>query len=208
MKLAIFGATGGLGREVVRAAQDAGHGIRAMVRDPAKLTTDDVDLVVGDLSDADAIATTIEGADAVISCVGVVKGGDPEVFGTGMKAIVDAMARHGVGRLVAISGAGLELDGDVTGFGRRMIIAALKLFARDVLRGKELEWAEIRDSDVDWTLVRVARMVDRPAAGKVAVDAHQVSGSPMIAYGDVALWMVEEVEAKAFVGQAPFVSGG
>lgn len=208
MKLAVFGATGGLGRAVTRAALDAGHEVRAMVRDPSKLAVDGVEVVVGDLADAAAIASTIAGTDAVVSCVGVVKGGDPEVFGAGMKAIVDAMTTHSVGRLVAISGAGLELDDDVTGLGRRMIIAALKLFARDVLRGKELEWAAIRDSGVDWTLVRVARMVDRPAAGNVAVDARQVSGSPMVAYADVAQWMVAEVGAKAFVGQAPFVSGG
>ena len=151
MKFAVFGATGGLGREVVRAAHGAGHGVRAMVRDPAKLEATGIEAEVGDLSDTTAIGNTIRGTEAVLSCVGVVKGGDPAVFGTGLRAIVDAMSAHSVHRLVAISGAGLELDGDVTGLGRRMIITALELFARDVLRGKELEWEAICDRDVDWT---------------------------------------------------------
>ncbi len=207
MKLAVFGATGGLGRAVVRAALAGGHTVRAMVRDPAKLDVAGVEVVVGDLSDSAAMASTVAGVDAVISCVGVVRGGDPAVFGTGMEALVQAMDADGVRRLVAISGAGLELEGDVTGLGRRLIITLLRWFARDVLRGKELEWAAIRTSGVDWTLVRVARMVDRAGAGKVRADLHQVGGSPMVAYEDVAAWMVEEAGARRFVHRAPFVSG-
>ena len=207
MKLAVFGATGGLGREVVKSALTAGHTVRAMARDASKLRSQAVDVTIGDLSQSEAIRSTIEGTEAVISCIGVSKGGDPEAFGVGMQSILDAMHEHRVNRLIAISGAGLELEGDASGFGRRFIITMLKLFARDVLRGKELEWDVIRASKVDWTLVRVARMAERPAAGSVKTDLHRVSGSPMVAYADVATWMVHEASAREFVCKAPFVSG-
>lgn len=211
MRLAVFGATGRLGREVVRVALSEGHTVRAMVRamvrDPDRQAIDGVEVVPGHLGDADAIAATVEGAEAVISCVGVVRGGDPEVFGVGMQHLIGAMEANGVRRLVAISGAGLELEGDVTGIGRRLIVTLLELFARDVLRGKELEWEQIRASTTDWTLVRVARMVERPPKGDVKVDARQVSGSPMVAYADVAAWMVHELSARRWVREAPFVSG-
>jgi hypothetical protein len=100
-----------------------------------------------------------------------------------------------------------ELEGDESGIGRKAIIAALKLFARDVLRGKQLKWEVISRSELDWTLARVARMVDRPAAGALKVDPRRVTGAPMVAYTDVATWMVEEVSARRYVHGAPFLSG-
>lgn len=207
--LAVFGATGGLGQEVVRLALEAGYRVRAHARTPSKLAVRYERLVAvqGDLGDATSIREAVRGADAVLSCVGYAKGQDPAIYGAGLKHVIDAMNTHGVRRLLAISGAGLEIEGDATGLGRRIVIALLKVFARKVLAGKEAEWAVIRDADVDWTLVRVARMVDRRAAGSVAVDRHRVGGSPVVAYADVAAWMLEQVGDKAFIHEAPFVSG-
>lgn len=208
MKIAVLGATGGLGRHVVRAALAGGHTVHALVRDGSKLEPQQgVVVVQGDLSDAAAVRAALAGTEAVVSCVGVVKGGDPEVFRAGMQHVVSAMGELGVRRLVAISGAGLQLEGDASGLGRRVIITLLKLFARDVLRGKELEWEVIRESAVDWTLVRVARMVEGPAKGGVKCDLSKVGGSPMVAYADVAGWMVAAIARPTWVRAAPFVSG-
>jgi len=207
--LAVFGATGGLGRHVVRQALEADHQVRALVRDPSRLDVDSprLQVVQGDFGDRDAVATTLSGADAVLSCIGYAKGRPPEVYGQGMRFVLQAMQAEGTRRIVAISGAGLELEGDASGLGRRLIITALKLFGRNVLAGKQHEWEAIRDADVAWTLVRVARMVEAEPTGSVAVDLHRVSGSPVVAYPDVARWMLEQLEEDAYVGRAPFVSG-
>lgn len=220
MRIALFGSTGGLGRAVLAEALSRGLPVRAHARSPGKLaalqtpaTAPDapasaLEVVQGDLDDAASVAATVEGVDAVVSCAGLTGKQDPEVFGRGMAHVVDAMQAHGVRRVVAISGAGLELDGDLTGLGRRLIITALQAFAGPVLRGKQLEWQAISGADLDWTLVRVARMVDRPAAGSVKVDGRQVAGSPMVAYPDVAAWMLDQLDDPTWVRQAPFVSGG
>ncbi len=210
MHLAVFGATGQLGRHVTEQALARDWTVRAHVRTPDKLgpLADRVDVVAGDLADADSIAAAVAGVDAVVSSVGHARGQDPAVYGDGMRAIVAAMGAHGVRRLVAISGAGLELPGDTTTLGRRIIITLLQLTARRVLEGKQREWAALDGADVDWTLVRVARMVDRPASGGVAVDLRAVSGSPMVAYPDVAAWMLDRAADAEHVHEAPFVSGG
>ncbi len=207
--LAVFGATGGLGREVVAAALSAGFEVCAHARTPSKLRVEHPRLrvVQGDLADEASISEAIEGTVAVLSCVGHVAGESPEAYGAGMQRILGAMQAHGVRRILAISGAGLELPGDETGWSRRFIITVLKLFARSALAGKEAEWAVIRDAEVDWTVVRVARMLARPAAGEVAVDLRRVSGSPLVAYADVAAWMVEQVDDSTYVREAPFLSG-
>ncbi len=207
MQLAVLGATGGLGRQVVRQAKEAGHSVRALIRTP-RSDLGELDVRVGDLSDADAIRATLEGADAVISCVGVTGKQDPEVFGDGLRTVLATMKELDIRRIVAISGAGLELEGDTGGFGRKVIIFLLKVFSPRVLEGKQLEYEAIAASDRDWTLVRVARMVERPPKGDVRVDLKAVEGSPMVAYADVARWMVQVAEGDRYVRQAPFVSGG
>jgi len=207
--LAILGGTGGLGRHLVRRALAADHAVRTLVRSPARLALSDdrLEVVQGDIADAQAIDSVVEGADAVLWAVGYSKGQDPSVYGDGMRHLVQSMGSQGCRRLVAISGAGLELPGDTSGLGRRMIITMLKLFAGKVLQGKQHEREALRGADLDWTLVRVARMVEREPRGAVRVDRHQVSGSPMVAYADVADWMLEQVDDDSYLREAPFVSG-
>src|SRR4051812_15125462 len=99
MNLTIFGATGGVGREVVTQALDTGHHVTAYVRSPAKLTDTHPNLTVtgGELTDADAVRRAVRGADAVISALGPSLDrkatGMPLVDGT--RTIVDAMRAEG-----------------------------------------------------------------------------------------------------------------
>ena len=72
MNLAIFGASGGVGREVVSQALGAGHRVTAYVRNAAKLnlTHPDLSVVSGGLTDREAVPGAVAGADAVISALG------------------------------------------------------------------------------------------------------------------------------------------
>ncbi len=209
MQITVLGATGQLGLHVLNQALDAGHLVVAHVRSPDKLTFSDHNLrvVQGSWEEPATFTAAIDGTDAVISCVGFTKGQAPATYGEGMGHVLSAMKAAEVSRLITISGAGLVMPGDAMGLGRRLIIAALKLLARDVLTSKELEWAAIQPSGIDWTLVRVARMIDTPSAGGVEVDTHKVSGKPMVAYRDVAAWILQELEDGRYVQQAPFISG-
>ncbi|MER5857908.1 NAD(P)-binding oxidoreductase [Streptomyces sp900105245] len=72
MNLTVFGATGGIGREIVRQALDAGHRVTAGVRDPARLgvTGDSLEVFRADLSDPDRLRAAVAGRDAVLSGLG------------------------------------------------------------------------------------------------------------------------------------------
>jgi hypothetical protein len=206
MKVAVFGATGGLGRQVVRQAVGRGWQVVAHVRDPAKLPQqrEAVSVVQGHLSDLDSVQRALEGVDAAITCFGHVKGEEPATYERAMSAIVESLGNR---RLVAISGAGLELPGDEGGLARRLIITALKLFAPGALEGKQREFAVLEASSTPYTAVRVARMVEGSPEGTVAVDPHRVSGKTAVAYADVATWMLDQVHDDTWVRRAPFVSG-
>ena len=72
MKLAIFGATGKTGIELVKQALEQGHAVTAFVRDPARLDIKDgnLTLVTGDVFDPASVAQAVEGQDAVICALG------------------------------------------------------------------------------------------------------------------------------------------
>lgn len=128
MKLTVFGATGGVGREVVRQALDAGHEVTAVVRDPARLGVPAHDrlqvAVVRDLTDEDALVPVLAGRSAVISALGSASNKQARlapVTGPALRAVVSAMDRAGVSRLAAVSAAPVGPDVATDGFVARRI---------------------------------------------------------------------------------------
>jgi putative NADH-flavin reductase len=107
MNVTVFGATGGVGREVVTQALDAGHHVTAYLRNPAKLTVTHRNLMVitGELTDRDAVQRAVHGAHAVISAIGPLLDrkatGIPLVEGT--HTIFDAMRAEGVERYIGMA---------------------------------------------------------------------------------------------------------
>lgn len=70
MNVVILGAGGGLGRNVVEAAVDAGHRVRALVRDASRVSLPDgVEAVIGDARDHAALERAVDGASVVFFCL-------------------------------------------------------------------------------------------------------------------------------------------
>lgn len=79
MRVLVTGGTGFVGSWSAKAAVDAGHQVRFLVRDPARLATgagalgiDTADYVVGDITDGSSVRRALEGCDAVIHAAAVV----------------------------------------------------------------------------------------------------------------------------------------
>jgi hypothetical protein len=93
MRITVFGATGGTGRQLVQQAVDAGHTVTAVVRDPARLPIEAAGLAVvtADVFDPAALEPTVAGADRVISALGAKPNAKTPVRARGAEAIVAAM---------------------------------------------------------------------------------------------------------------------
>lgn len=101
MKVALFGATGALGREVVNQSLQAGHEVSALVRRVGVLgERDGLAMVVGSLDD-DPVQAVLAGADVAVSTLG------PQ-FRMGSRAPVDFMQRQLPPLLQAVSSAGVD----------------------------------------------------------------------------------------------------
>ena len=206
--IALFGATGKTGHRVLTRALAAGFEVRALVRDPAKLATLSPDLTVicGDVLDADAVGQTVAGSDAVLSLFGQVKGSPPMLQADGTQLIVDAMRRHGVERIITLSGGGLSAPLARPGPADRVIRFLLKTLSGHVLVDAEQHLRVLEASGLDWTVVRGPRLTEKPGVGAYRVGWVGVEASTQISRDDLADFILAQVEDRTFIGQMPFVS--
>jgi putative NADH-flavin reductase len=178
MKITIFAATGGIGRQLLEQAVAAHHDVTAVVQNPGKLSRQ-VPAVTADLARPDpaALESAVAGADAVLSGLGPRSNSEAGVASHGTRAIVTAMQATGTRRIVVVSAAPIGTvpspgrpnppkhdPGD--GFFMRHLGAPL---TKAALRKTYADLAEmediLRDSGLDWTIIRPPRLTDKPLTG-------------------------------------------
>lgn len=115
MKIVVFGASGGVGQQVLRRAVAGGHEVTAFVRSPEKLETRaGLNIVVGDAFDAHAVAAAVMGQDAVVSCLSSSKPMKPSDEVTRMvRHIIAGMQAAEIDRITYCASAGV--NGELTG---------------------------------------------------------------------------------------------
>ena len=223
MRLTIFAATGGIGRHLLDQAVAAGHEVTAVVRNPQNLPADGrFRVVAADLADPDpaALASAVEGADAVLSGLGPRNPrADAGITSRGTRVIVAAMQATGVRRIVVVSAAPVGIvpspgrpnppkhdPGD--GFFMRHLGApfAGAMFGKHYADLALMEDI-LRDSGLDWTVSRPPKLTDKPLTGVYRVAfGRNIRGGFSISRADVAhhmLRMLEEPETvKQTVGVA------
>lgn len=208
MKLTIFGASGKTGIPLVQQALAAGHDVTAFVRNPGKLPVqhDHLTVVQGDAADAAAVERAIVGADAVISALGPTPDSPKGIQTTATQNIVAAMKKHGVRRLVSLTGAGVDAPQDKPKPINHIIKFALKTLAGDALRDGEGHARVIQSADLDWVIVRGPRLQDGPHTGKYRVGWVGVDTGTIINRADLAEFMLTQVSDNAYVRKMPMVS--
>jgi putative NADH-flavin reductase len=201
MRFTVFGATGGIGTEVVRQALARDHEVTAVVRDPARLAISPgtaLTVITADVMDPAAIKPALDDTDAVISALGPRRNGPPSILTDSMRAILTAMESAGVRRLVAVSASGFfaeEGEGLLTGkLAKPLLRAILRDNCADTRRMEQL----ITASPTDWTLMRPAQLTNAPRrAYRTALDRYV---GPRIARADVADAILNAVGDEATVG--------
>lgn len=205
MRLTVFGATGGVGQEVVGQALAAGHEVTVVVRDPARLPEAfDAPAPHGvvPLDDPAAVRAAVAGRDAVLSGLGSRSRKANGVAERLTGRIVDAMEAEGVRRLLVVSAvpvgpvpAGEPL---VDRLARKAIGAVLADLYADLARME----AALERSATDWTSVRPPKLTDGPCTG---VYRAVVGGAPVssrsISRADVAHAMLGLIDDPAAVRQ-------
>lgn len=208
MHIALFGGSGRSGVEFIPRALRAGHSITTLARTPSKVTYTDSNLKVlaGDVTNAEDVAETIEGADVVVSLLGQTKGGRDDVQTMGTRHMVDAMKDRQINRIVSMSGGGLPYEKDEPKFIDKAFRGVMGLFFKSVIRDATDHADVLRRSGLDWTIVRAPRLVEEADRGDYKVGYVGTTGGNKISRGDVADFILKITEEGTYGRDMPFIS--
>jgi putative NADH-flavin reductase len=203
MRVALLGGTGRIGGLLLAQALESGHEVTALARNADALpAAAGLTAVRGDATDAQAVLATVEGADAVLSALGPRGAKAPALLETAAENTVLAMSKTGVRRLICVSAAGAFVAGDpnmnvLVKFVLPRILAAQFADVRAMERA-------IRASELDWTLVRVTRLVNGGVTGKYrTAPDYPPPGGRKISRADVAHFIGAALEQNSWLEAAP-----
>ncbi len=208
MRVALFGATGAIGRHVLDQLLEQDYEVNVLVADPARLPGKGgkATVVRGEIVDPEAIGQTIHGCEAVIDTLGVRANTQAEVnrLLEVMKLILKTMTNDGVRRFIGVAGAGLSIPGDETGIGYRVAALSSKITFRHGVEEKQKEFELVSKSGLDWTILRLPVTTDGPLTKRYEADPRRPPSS-RISREDVAFALACQLRDRRFVGAAPFV---
>jgi len=206
MKIAVFGATGGTGYQVVEQALRAGNQLVALVRNPSRfgLASPDLTVVQGNVLDAARVEETLAGADAVVVSLGNTANNPDHIVSQGTQVIVEAMQKLGrPTRIVVVSSLGVGESKDQVPFAFKML---MKTALKKPMEDKERQEALVKASGLDWTIVRPGGLTDGPATGsyKSGLDPRITAGQ--VTRADVAAFVLQQLTNDTYLRKAPAIT--
>ncbi|HEY2476768.1 MAG TPA: NAD(P)-binding oxidoreductase [Candidatus Cybelea sp.] len=195
-----MGATGATGIEIVKRATQRGHSVRAFVRSAQRLAglPSAVDIIEGDLLNADELKEAASGYEAVLSAFGP---REPRskvpLVGPFARALTRAMAQKEPSRLIILSVAFLFRDSVLP----PAYPLGQVLFKHLVADCADME-AIVQRSRLEWTIVRPPQLTNKPRSGKYRV---RVQHLPFMGFtvsrADVADFMIQAMEQGSYTRQ-------
>lgn len=211
MKLLVFGATGGSGRELVRQALEQGHTVTAFVRDAAKLGIEHPNLTIlaGDALNSTDVDRAVPGHDAVLAAIGAPALKTGTVRSQGTRNIVRAMEKAGVRRLICQTSLGYgdsRAALDMTPFYFKYLIVPFLL--RKGFADHALQEDHIKRSKLDWIIVRPGNLTDgqRTGAYRHGFDHADRTLKVKVSRADVADFMLKQIGDDTYLRKTPGVS--
>jgi uncharacterized protein YbjT (DUF2867 family) len=207
-KILVLGATGGTGRLIVSQALARGHEVTALVRSPKKAgDLKGAKLIVGDVRDEKALLEALKGQDGVVSALGTPASPFREVtlLSTTTRALVNAMKAEHVSRLVCVTGIGA---GDSAGHGGFLFDNVIfPLLLKKVYADKNRQEAIVRNSGLDWVLVRPSVLNDKNGRGTIRTltDLSDFHGGT-ISREDVARFVLDQLRGDAWLHRSPLIT--
>ena len=212
MRILVFGASGGTGREIVSQALIRGDlEVTAFVRNPTALEpASRLRIVQGDALDPAAVTAAIEGQDAVLSALGGRNVANTDLLQRAVTHVIDGMRAHNVRRLIVLGAAGAADMNEALQHQNPGAKVMFRTVAATVLSGPMHDHAAqeriILASDLDYTLVHAARLTDDAEAGSYRVEDDGLpKGATSVPRRSVADFMLDQLDTPKYVRKAPYI---
>ena len=208
MKLIIFGSTGGTGRQIVAQALEQGHDVTAFARSPEKLDQkhEKLKVVQGNVLDFASVERAIQGQDVVLCALGMSMKDKTMLRANGTKNIIRAMEKTGVKRFICQSSAGVGDSSDTLPFLMKYLIVPFML--RRAFEDHEIQENYIKESQLDWIIVRPAALTDGEYTGSYqhGYTADNKTVTNKISRADTADFMLKQLADNSYLHKMPCIS--
>jgi len=206
MKVIIFGASGSIGRNLVSQALEQGYVVTAFVRNPASLGIqhDNLSIALGDVLEATSVQKAVAGHDAVMCSIGAGRKGGVRAEGT--RNIIAAMKATGVRRLICQSTLGVgESWNNLNALWKYLMFG---LFIRPAYLDHVEQEKLVRESGLDWSIVRPAAFIDGQLTGQYRHGFPATTNDTKleISRADVADFMLKNLVDNTYLHKTPGLS--
>ncbi|MFN8266028.1 MAG: NAD(P)H-binding protein [Chitinophagaceae bacterium] len=199
MKITVFGATGQVGKQIVKLALWKGYKVVAFGRNVFDMEEhENLELFKGALFDEAAVYESIKESDAVLSAIGGAFDGTDKARSLGIKNIITQMEKAGLKRIIALGGLGILNAEDGT-----LLIDAPSYPAEFIPVGNEHRKAYeyLNESGLDWTFVCSPNIINEDPTGAYITrkDYPPEPNQYKINAGDLAQFMLNELKKREYV---------
>lgn len=205
MIITIFGATGMVGKRIIKTALSLGHTVRAFTRNVESLIDEDqrndnLEAIKGYVFSEPDVFKAVKGAGAVLSALGGGIQGEDKTRSLGIKNIIAQMNKAGVSRIIALGGMGVLSD-------EKYVYKVLNPKYPEKYKAVGLEhlqaFENLKDSDLDWTFIASPDITDKDATGLYTTEEGYMpddeDAANSVTAGNLALFMVTEIAADEYV---------
>ncbi|EJL6400184.1 NAD(P)-dependent oxidoreductase [Vibrio navarrensis] len=205
MKVAVLGASGWIGSQIVEEAVTRGHQVIALVRNPSAIKRQDVEVRQLDVLAEQDFAQALQGVDTVIASIGGRAAGNHDMVERSAAKLLEQLPNAGVKRLLWVGGAGsLEVAPSV----QLVTVPDFPAEYKDeaLAQSQALQVFRNSDSPLNWTFVSpAAEIFPGEKLGQFRVGGDQlltdVQGHSKISVADFASAMLDELETAKHAKQ-------
>ena len=208
MKLVIFGSTGSVGSQVVKQALEQGHTVTAFVRNRDKLNAQhpNLNIFTGDVMNPALVEQAVIGHEAAICILGSGKKLSGNVRSQGTKNVIQALEKAGIKRFICQSTLGAGDSWSNLNFYWKYIMFGFIL--RKVFADHQIQEEYVRQSNLDWTIIRPAAFIDGDRTGKYRHGFHSSdrTSTLTISRPDIADFILKQLTDNTYLGKAASLS--
>lgn len=207
MNIIVFGATGTVGTEIVKQALEKGYDVTAFLRNPEKMTSlnhPNLRVYTGDVTNAEEVKNAVKNHDAVFCALGDGRIGKIRALGT--LNIVHAMNSVSVRKLICLSTLGIgDSYGNLNFIWKHIMFGML---LKKAFNDHKLQEEYIRNSDLDYTIVRPSALTDGAITSGYAIgfDEKYKKLNLKISRADVADFMLRQLHRDDYLKKAVSIS--
>ena len=198
MNITIIGASAGIGLETVKRGLDRNHSITTLSRSEIEIDNkSSLNRIIGDATNKANLLYAIQNADAIIVTLGTGKNMQPTtLFSDFAKLIVEIhKANKIVVPFIFVTGFGA---GESKNYVSWIVKLFLNYLLKDVYADKTKMEEIITNSDMNWTVVRPGRLLDKELTERYRIENTLFKGIKIggVNRADVADFLIKQAEKQ------------